>query len=103
MINPVQIEIGSKTYRLRFNVRNKQDMAKVGLDTSMLSGRQKGGGGLSVLRTLFWGSLAYYHKDISKERAGELLQEYIDTGGTIAELDQKVSEALTNGKRELKI
>lgn len=98
-----EVVINGISYKLRFDVRNSTKMDKVAFDKSMLLAyTNRTGGGLGSIRALFWGALLYYQKNISKDRAGNLIQAFLESGGSMCELETKIRKAMDNSVIELK-
>lgn len=54
--------------------------------------------GLSTLRVLLWGGLKSQDKGITLDRTGNLIENYLENDGDLAELNKKISEALQRSK-----
>lgn len=53
--------------------------------------------GFSLIRSLLWGGLKHKEKGLTLERTGSLIQEYLNEGGTMAELTDKIQQGLIEG------
>jgi hypothetical protein len=51
--------------------------------------------GFSLIRALLWGGLRHREKGLTLDRTGILMQEYLDAGGSLGDISDKVMEALT--------
>ncbi|MCX7934949.1 MAG: hypothetical protein N3A66_06790 [Planctomycetota bacterium] len=54
--------------------------------------------GFAALRVLLWGGLKHAEKGLTLQRAGLLMQEYLETGGSLGELAAKIGEAIKASK-----
>jgi len=50
--------------------------------------------GFSLIRALLWGGLRYREKGLTLDRTGLLMQEYLDAGGSLGDISDKVMAAL---------
>lgn len=53
--------------------------------------------GFSTIRALVWAGLKHEDPRLTKQRAGVLLHEYVENGGSMDELFKAVLEALNKG------
>lgn len=90
----VEFEIGGKARLLRFDANTIADMEEsvnLGIN-ELLSNEQRVG--LYTVRLLLWGALRHEDRGFTKQRAGLMIQEYLDGGGKIADLSEKLMEAI---------
>lgn len=86
------IAVGGREYSLRYTVNALcllEDKAGGSLETLL----QKG---LCGLRGLLWCGLLWENRDITLEAAGDLIQSYLQAGGSLNEISSQVSLALEN-------
>lgn len=50
--------------------------------------------GLRMIRALVWVGLKHEQKGLTEDRVGELLQDYLNQGGSLESLGEKITEAL---------
>lgn len=50
--------------------------------------------GFSLMRALLWGGLRHREKGLTLDRTGLMMQEYLDGGGSLGDISDKVMTAL---------
>lgn len=78
---------------LKFDINALADVERVA-DKSVLALMEKGRAGFDTLRTLLWGGLKWEDRGLTLERAGAMLQAYMEAGGDIQALTEKILAAL---------
>ena len=92
-MNGVEIELGGKSRRLRYDFNAIADIElKAGLGIGALFDENRAG--LNSLRLLIWGGLKWQERGLTVEQAGQIVGDYLSSGGTIEELIPKVQRAL---------
>lgn len=90
----VEIEMGGKTRKLRYDfnaIADIEEKADLGIG-ALFSERRAG---LHSIRMLVWGGLKWQDKGLTVERAGTLIRDYLNDGGTFEGLMEKVQEGLS--------
>jgi hypothetical protein len=88
----VEIELdGVKRLRFDFNAVADAEARENSTIQNLMAG---GVIGYRVARVLLWAGLKWENKGFTIETAGTLLQEYIEGGGTLQEVADKIQEAL---------
>jgi len=86
-------DVKDKTYTLRYNFNAVCDLEEeAGYGIQTLFDPKKVG--LNIIRLLIWAGLKWQDRGITKQRAGEILNLYIEQGGDYSELVNKASELL---------
>jgi hypothetical protein len=92
MTNTV-IKINNKDYLLAFDINTLCLMDANGFDVMNLDNEAFT---ISTFRELFYYALMrYYKKDLTLEKAGEIMSEFLEEGGDMAEMTEKITTALT--------
>jgi hypothetical protein len=89
----IEIELGGKVRLLRFDfnaIADIEERAGVGIGTLLGAERV----GLHAMRLLLWGGLKHEERGLTVQRVGTLVGEYIDGGGDISALGEKLAEAI---------
>lgn len=96
MVNGVPITLDRERY-LRFDwnrLCQLEDRLGMGLGRAIMLGRYEA----NLLRLLVWAGLLHEEPKLTVERAGELIQLYLEGGGSLEELNRKINEALAATK-----
>ena len=89
----VNVELDDKPRRLRYQYNDIADVEeKAGLGIAAIFNEDRIG--FHSIRLLIWGGLKWADHGLTIHRAGDLLQEYLSRGGDLAELMEKVRQAL---------
>jgi hypothetical protein len=51
-----------------------------------------------LARTLLWAALKHEDRRLSRERVGQLLEQYLEGGGTLAEVAEATAEAINRSR-----
>ena len=96
---PVFITFGGKERRLRYDINAAAEMEELMGGKSLLYvlGSPMAAG-FSAIRVLLWGGLKHADKGLTLQRVGLLMQEYMEAGGNLGELAERIGEALKNSK-----
>jgi len=90
----VELDLGAKKpLRLRYNINAFSDIERamgVGL-SGLISGDRVG---LDTIRMLIWGGAKWADPRMTPERAGMLLQRFIDNGGDLDVVGTTITEAM---------
>lgn len=90
-MNYVTIEL-DKPRRIRFDINALSDAEEaLGMGLGAVMQQQVGP---RVLRALLWAGLKWEDKGLTLQRTGTLIQQYIENGGTLESLAEKLTEAL---------
>lgn len=85
------IEIRDKEYELRFTINMLCEMSEQGFDVMNIANMNIN---IRTVRDLFYYALKGADKKITKNKAGDLMDAYIEEGGSFDELIDLVMEAL---------
>lgn len=85
------IEINNKEYELRFNINTLCEMSEQGFDVMDLTNVKIN---MRTVRDLFYYALKGGNKKITKNQAGELMDQFIEDGHNFDELIEIVMDAL---------
>jgi hypothetical protein len=85
------IEINNKEYELRFNINTLCEMSEQGFDVMDLTNVKIN---MRTVRDLFYYALKGGNKKITKNQAGELMDQYIEDGHNFDDLIEIVMDAL---------
>ena len=89
----VNIDLGGKSRPLRYRFNDVADVEeKAGLGIAALFAENRIG--LHSIRLLIWGGLKWTDHGLTVQRTGDLLQDYLEQGGSLVELMDKVRQAL---------
>lgn len=93
------IEIKDKEYELKYTVNTLCIMAEDGIDVMNIADMNIN---IVTIRDLFYYGLKHENKRITKNQAGELMDELLEYGYSFKELVELVMEALTKslGKKK---
>lgn len=99
MTGPVYITIGGKERKLRYDINAAADMEELMGGKSLLYvlGNPMAAG-FSAIRVLLWGGLKHAEKGLTLQRAGMMMQEYMEAGGRLETLAVKISDAVRQSK-----
>ena len=89
----IDIEL-DKPRKLRYDfnaVADLEDKGGLGIGAMFTEERI----GFSSIRLLLWGGLKWEDKGLTLDRAGNMIQAYIEGGNDLADLMTKITEALT--------
>ena len=86
------IEIKDKEYELKYTVNTLCIMAEDGIDVMNIADMNIN---IVTIRDLFYYGLKHENKRITKNQAGELMDELLEYGYSFKELVELVMEALT--------
>ena len=94
-MNYTNIELGGKTRRLKFTIENTEFIEDVLLKGVILSTLFSNPNLLTIGRTkkILFGLIQSDEKNITEQRVGMLLQEFLDNGGDINDLKKNIIEA----------
>lgn len=99
MTDPVFITIGGKERRLRYDINAAADMEELMGGKSLLYVMSNPmAAGFSAIRVLLWGGLKHAEKGLTLQRVGLMMQEYMESGGSIETLAEKIGEAVRKSK-----
>ena len=99
MTGPVFIEIGGKERRLRYDINAAADMEELMGGKSLLYVLSNPmAAGFSAIRILLWGGLKHAEKGLTLLRVGVMMQDYMESGGSIEKLAEKLGEAVRKSK-----
>ena len=89
----VDLEVGGETKRLRFDFNALADIEeKAGVGAAVLFSEQRMG--FNAIRLLVWGGLRHQDPGLTTQRAGMIVKDYIEEGGTFEGLVVKIMEAI---------
>lgn len=92
----VEIELGGKSRKLRYDFNAVADVEqKAGLGIGAMFDENRTG--FHSIRLLIWGGLKWQDRGLTLERAGKLVNDYLQNGGTFEGLMDKVTQALERG------
>ena len=99
MTEPVFITIGGKERKLRYDINAAADMEELMGGKSLLYVMSNPmAAGFSAIRILLWGGLKHAEKGLTLQRVGLMMQEYMESGGSIETLALKIGEAVRKSK-----
>ena len=93
----VEIDLGNKTRRLKFtynSVCDIEEKAKAGIAALLTEEKI----GFNTMRLLVWGGMKWENRGLTVEVVGNLIEEYIENGGSMVDLMGSVAEALEKCK-----
>ena len=94
MTEAVFIEIGGKERKLRYDINAAADMEELMGGKSLLYVLSNPiAAGFSAIRILLWGGLKHAEKGLTLQRVGLMMQEYLENGGSIEKLAEKLGDA----------
>ena len=79
--------------RLRFDINSLAELEEV-TGTSLFTLFSQEQMGIRFLRTFIWGGLRWEDRALTLQQVGDLIQEYLERGGSLAELAQSMTKAL---------
>jgi len=89
----VDLEVGGETKRLRYDFNALADIEeKAGVGAAVLFSEQRMG--FNAIRLLVWGGLRHQDPGLTTQRAGMVVKDFIDEGGTFEGLVGKIMEAI---------
>lgn len=95
MTGPVYITLGGKERKLRYDINALTDMEELLHGESILSRLSNPStASVSLFRLLLWGGLKHAEKGLTLQRVGMMMQEYLNDGGTLESIVEKVSVAV---------
>lgn len=99
MTGPVLIEIGGKERRLRYDINAAAEMEELMGGKSLLyvMGNPMAAG-FAAIRILLWGGLKHAEKGLTLQRVGMMMQEYMENGGSIEAVCEKIGAAIRKSK-----
>jgi hypothetical protein len=90
-MNYVNIEL-DRPRRIRFDVNALSDAEEaLGMGLGAVMQTQMG---VRMIRALLWAGLRWEDRGLTLERTGTLIQQYIESGGTLEDLGEKLTQAL---------
>ena len=99
MTGPVYITLGGKECKLRYDINAAADMEEVMGGKSLLYVLSNPmAAGFSAIRIHLWGGLKHAEKGLTLQRVGLLMQEYLESGGSIETLAAKIGDAVRKSK-----
>ena len=99
MTGPVFITIGGKERKLRYDINAAADMEELMGGKSLLYVMSNPmAAGFSAIRVLLWGGLKHAEKGLTLQRVGLMMQDYMESGGSIETLAEKIGEAIRKSK-----
>lgn len=98
-MNSTFINIGGKERRLRFDINAAAEMEDLMGGKSLLYVMANPmAAGFSAIRVLLWGGLKHAEKGLTLQRVGVMMQEFMENGGTLEELSEKIGDAIRKSK-----
>lgn len=98
MTEAVFIELGGKERKLRYD-NAAADMEELMGGKSLLYVLSNPiAAGFSAIRILLWGGLKHAEKGLTLQRVGLMMQEYLENGGSIEKLAEKLGDAVRKSK-----
>lgn len=88
----VAIEL-DRPRRLRFDINSLAELEDV-LGGNLFSVFQQDRLGIKFLRAFVWGGLRWEDKSLTMHQAGDLIQDYLERGGTLESLMQTLTKAI---------
>ena len=99
MIGPVYLTIGGKERKLRYDINAAADMEELMGGKSLLYVLSNPmAAGFSAIRILLWGGLKHAEKGLTLQRVGLMMQEYMESGGSVESLAGKIGDAVRKSK-----
>ena len=99
MTEAVFIELGGKERKLRYDINAAADMEELMGGKSLLYVLSNPiAAGFSAIRILLWGGLKHAEKGLTLQRVGLMTQEYLENGGSIEKLAEKLGDAVRKSK-----
>jgi len=92
-MNYVEIELGGKTRKLKFDY-NALCEAEAKADKPIMQLLSSDNLGMASIRALLYGGLVWQERGLTLLRTGQMLSEYLCSGGEIGDLMAKISEAI---------
>jgi len=94
-MNMRTLKVGEKEYRLKYTTNIMCQLEKMtGCGINKMSDAV---GDFSTTRYLLWAGLQKFNHEITVESTGNLIDEYIENGGTTEELSKQMMDALKDG------
>ncbi len=92
----VEVDLDDKPRKLRYRYNDVADVEeKAGLGIGAMFSEDRTG--FHSIRLLIWGGLKWADRGLTVHRAGDLIQTYLDRGGELNKLMEKVRQALERG------
>lgn len=89
----VYVNIDGKERKFRFDLNAVADVEdSLGKDIQQIF--SEGGMGLRTIRALFWAGLKQSEKGLTIARTGQILNDYLASGGTMEELTEYIDKGL---------
>jgi hypothetical protein len=89
----VEIDLDGKSRKLRYDFNALADIEeRAGLGIGAIFSEQRVG--FHSIRLLVWGGLKWQDRGLTLERAGKMVGDYLQNGGTFEGLMDKVRQAL---------
>ena len=99
MTEAVFIELGGKERKLRYDINAAADMEELMGGKSLLYVLSNPiAAGFFAIRILLWGGLKHAEKGLTLQRVGLMMQEYLENGGSIEKLAEKLGDAVRKSK-----
>ena len=93
MSRAIDIEIGGKAHKVRFDFNAIADIEqRTGMGIGKLMSEDNAG--FHSIRVLLWGGMKFARPRLTFEDAGNLLQQYLDGGGTFEAISQRLVLAM---------
>lgn len=91
----IYIKLGAKERPLRYDINTVTRIEELFGGKSLITMLSNPAFfGFSLIRALLWGGLRHREKGLTLERTGIMIQEYLDDGGSLADISDKVMSAL---------
>jgi len=91
----VPFDLLDRPRNIRFDVNALADLEeKLGIGPAQIFSEERTG--YATIRGLLWAGIKWEDKRITVDRAGELLQTFLEKGGELEKLMMPLAEALTN-------
>ena len=87
----MRLEIGGKSYELKFTVNSMAELEDM---TGQELGSLLSGGQFKMLRYLMWAGLIDKNPELTVKGAGELVEEYLQSGGALDVLGEVLTKAI---------
>ncbi|MDR3591583.1 MAG: hypothetical protein P4N41_18155 [Negativicutes bacterium] len=99
MTGPVSITLGGKERFLRYDINSAAEMEELMGGRSLLYIMANPTvGGIAPMRIMLWGGMKHAEKGLTLQRVGILMQEYMENGGELNDLAEKIGEAVRKSK-----
>lgn len=93
----VTIELVGRSRRLRFDMNALAELEGVlGRSVAEVLSGDGQALGFASMRALMWAGLRHEDRGITLERAGQMMQSAIESGMSLSDLLEKISEAITS-------